>query len=169
MKTLIRLLIVALSASSAIAFADVIQNIPQTQINVGRVLKVYDLGYEKSNDTINFTKVNVVVEDIGGSTDLSPTQNIYLTLYAKGEMFSTDAAFKLGSFYDINAANRLGEGVYEIFVEGIDYKGEWVVSRYVIDAKKALAEMKAVNCGDEFDCETSEKFTSTVVLAKANM
>src|SRR5688572_29092140 len=97
-------LLLCLSLSS---FAAAVKS-TKAVINVARVDKVINL-VDKPG-----IKVNVVVEDTGGSTDVSPTQNIYFTLYVKGEMYDTDATFELGRAYSVSSAKRLEGGIYEI-------------------------------------------------------
>ncbi len=110
-------------------------------------------------------QVNVVVEDLGGSTDVSPTQRAYLTLYAKGEMFSTDAAFDLGPHFGLVSAKRSSGGIYELVFEPDLSMGERQRFTYVVDARKAIVAMKAVRCED-FDCDASKKFAATIEVSK---
>ena len=106
-------------------------------------------------------KVSVAVEDKGGSTDVSPTQAVYLTVYAKGEMFSSDATFKIDDVYSFESAQRVSGGVYQVVATGFDDNYAMVKKIYTIDAKKAVTDIQAVNCSD-FDCAASENFSSVV-------
>lgn len=131
----------------------------KTQVNMGRVVELQKL--VQTNDI----RVNVTVEDLGGSTDVSPTQQVYLTLYAKGEMFSTDAVFKIAPAFDFVGAKRVSGGVYEITV--VDYLADQGMKNvtYVVDARRAIVEIKNVRCED-FDCDASNNFASSVSVTR---
>lgn len=107
-------------------------------------------------------KVNVTVVDLGGSTDVSPTQKAFFTLYSKGEMFSTDATFEIGQIFSLTSARRISGGVYEVKLVDSDMKK----TTLSINAVKAIKAIKTVNCGDDFDCEASAKFTSVINISK---
>lgn len=124
----------------------------KTQVNVARVVKLITL-VEKSD-----ISVRVAVEDLGGSTDVSPTQKVYVTLYSKGEMFSTDASFDLGPVMSVEGAKRVGAGLYEIAIVNADLKKQTLK----INAADAIVKIKSVNCGDEFDCEASTNFAASI-------
>ena len=131
-----------------------------TQVNVGRVVDLVRLT-DKSD-----VQVSVVVVDLGGSTDVSPTQAVYLTIYKKGEMFSTDASFLLGHVLSFDGAKRVKGGIYEVKMAGWK-DGEGVEeATYVIDARKAIVALKGVECGDDFDCDASENFSSTISMVR---
>ena len=107
-------------------------------------------------------QVNILVKDLGGSTDVSPTQELYFTLYAKGEMFSTDATFNLGPIYSFKSAKRKSGGIYEVKIEGLDSpNGMPVAKTLVIDAQEAIMDLKEVECED-FDCPASTNFQSKI-------
>jgi hypothetical protein len=132
------------------------------QAKVARIVLVENL--TKSPEDV---AVNLVVEDLGGSTDMSPSQNVYLTIYRKGEMFSTDAAFLLMHAFSLTAVDRVSEGVYLITATIMDDEGHYVENaKFRIDARKALADIKKVDCGGDFDCDASEKFTTKISLVR---
>ncbi len=141
--------------SSISAFAETITNNPADTVRPGRIVKLVNL-VEK--DTI---KVNVAVEDLGGSTDVSPTQNVYLTMYVKGEMFSTDASFNLGSVMSFTSAKRVGAGKYEVVVVNADLKTE----KISINAADATVAIKNVKC-DDFDCDASSNFATSIQVSR---
>ena len=125
------------------------------QVPVARVVKLVNL-VDKPH-----IQVNVIIEDLGGSTDVSPTQRAYFTLYAKGEMFSTDASFDLGPHFGLLSAKRKSGGVYELtFAPDLTTGGRAPVKR-VVDARDAIVAMKAVRC-DDFDCDASKNFKATI-------
>lgn len=111
-------------------------------------------------------QVNVTVRDLGGSTDVSPTQELFFTLYSKGEMFSSDASFNLGAIYDFKSARKLSNGIYEIFIGGIDYETSMPKNKLlIIDAKKAITDILNVKCAD-FDCPASDEFETTILVTE---
>lgn len=113
--------------------------------------------------------VNVAVRDLGGSTDMTPTEQVYLTLYLKGEMFNIDAAFDLGAYQSVESAARLEAGIYEIqvveFVQQQDFAERTTVTLRV-DARQTTVDIRAVSCGDELDCNAARTFRSAVVVTK---
>lgn len=158
MKTLIAAIL--LSAFSLSAQAEVVRNDREnSRTDIARVVQVVNLVNK------NHIMVNVAVEDLGGSTDVSPTQKVFLTLYSKGEMFSTDASFEIGRVWSFKSAKRVSGGIYEIKVEGFDENYSLVDITYVVDARKALTDLKNVSC-DDFDCDASQQFQSSVIVTK---
>lgn len=154
MKSFIFGLAILTSFSS---FAGTISSTKSNKVNVARIDKVITL-VDKSE-----IKVNVVVQDLGGSTDVSPTKNIFFTLYSKGEMFSTDATFDLGAAYEVIAAKRVSGGVYEIKATvPSDSDAMMKTVTLKVNAANAINKIKAVNCGDEFDCEASTAFSAEI-------
>lgn len=129
-------------------------------VSIARITQVINLV------TTPEIQVNVAVQDLGGSTDMSPTETVFLTLYAKGEMFSTDAAFEIGTFFGLKGAKRIQGGIYEVTVQDYVEREGLVDVTYVVDARKAILAMKNVSCDGEFDCDASEKFSSTISVVR---
>jgi hypothetical protein len=162
-----KFLLISLSALllQTAAYARVVQNLPhsETQVEISRVVNVVKL-VEKPG-----LQANITVEDLGGSTDVSPTQVLYFTLYSKGEMFSTDATFKLGYIYEFKSAKRLSGGVYEVIYSGPDDETSMPKDKkMIIDAQEAIMDLKEVDCPD-FDCEASRDFKATIKIKDSNM
>ena len=149
MKTLLSALMLLSSISVSAAK---IENTKENQVNIARVVKLINL-VDKAD-----IQVNLAVQDLGGSTDVSPTQKVFVTLYSKGEMFSTDAAFDLGPVMSVTSAKRVGAGLYEVAVINADSKKQTLK----IDAAAAIVAIKSVNCGDEFDCAASSNFSASI-------
>ncbi len=158
MKTLIKLILVSLFVTPAFA-EEIIEssNHRDSQVVIARVVKLVQL----SND--NNIMVNVVVNDLGGSTDVSPTQTVYFTMYSKGEEFSTDATFKIANVLSFNSAKEVSSGKYEISVTVYEDTIENLV--YSIDARSAILDMESVKC-DYFDCEASTNFSTSIKVIK---
>lgn len=131
-----------------------------TAVEVSRVVEVIKLVSAPN------IQVNVAVRDLGGSTDVSPTQELFFTLYSKGEMFSTDATFNLGAIYDFKSARRISGGVYEILVGGIDFETSMPKNKLLlIDAQKAIDAILKVRCA-HFDCPASDEFETSIIVTE---
>lgn len=157
MKTAILGLALLTSFSS---FAATVASTNENKINVARVAKAINL-VDKAD-----IKVNVVVEDLGGSTDVSPTQKIFFTLYSKGEMFSTDATFDLGPVFEVISATRISGGKYAVKAVVPDETEMMKTVTLKVDAIDAINKIKSVNCGEEFDCEASSAFAAEISVSK---
>lgn len=156
MKTLFVALILTLSFKAQAT--EIKSSNEAAQVNIARVVQLIPL--VKKWD-IN---VSVAVKDLGGSTDVSPTQEAYLTLYAKGEMFSTAASFKLGPVFAVNSAQRISGGIYSVEVSVPNQTdGNPVNKTFLINAQKAINAIKSVRCED-FDCDASKNFVNTISL-----
>jgi len=149
------LLIATMLLSTSALMAKEIKS-TKNSVNAARVVELVKL-VNKSD-----IQVNLVVVDKGGSTDVSPTQELLFNIYSKGEMFSTDASFSLGSIYSLTKATRISGGVYEVEVVGSEEEGGMPVAQtLVVDAQKAIVSLKGIQCED-FDCEASTNFESSI-------
>ena len=111
-------------------------------------------------------QLNVIVRDLGGTTDVSPTQMLYFTLYSKGELFSTDATFNLGAIYDFKSARKISNGLFEIFIGGIDIQTSMPKNKLlIIDARKSISDILKVRCAN-FDCPASDEFESSIIVTE---
>jgi hypothetical protein len=137
------------------SFAGIIASTKNNKINVARIDKVITLVNKPE------IKVNIVVEDLGGSTDVSATQKTYFTLYSKGEMFSTDATFDLGPIMELKDAKRVAGGVYQLTVLNEEMKSQLIL----INAVSAINKIKNVKC-DDFDCEASTNFSASIGVVR---
>ena len=113
-------------------------------------------------------QVNIVIESLRGSTDLSPSLNAYFTLYSRNEIFTTEAVFPLGSYYEFISAERISGGIYQVTLMNlVDMASSMKKITYKIDARKAIVEMKKINCvmeggGIDFQCDESTHFKSKI-------
>lgn len=152
-------LVIALCLFPLFAQAETVKS-EKVDVNLARVVDIYHL-----NSAEKETQASIVVRDLGGSTDLSPTQEIYLTLYRKGEMFSTDATFRLDSVLYVTGVKARADGRYEVKAKGFRNDQAFADLVYVIDARGAVKAMGQVTCED-FDCEASENFATTISVVK---
>jgi len=147
------------------AFARAIHSLSQeeAQASMARIVDIVKL-VEKPG-----LQANIVVKDLGGSTDVSPTQILYFTLYSKGEMFSTEATFELGHVYALHSAKRLSGGIYEVKFSGPEDETSMPIKKIMtIDAQEAIMDLKEVDC-DDFDCEASRNFKATIKVQERGM
>lgn len=155
MKKFIIFAILLLTTNSI--FAERIENTENT-VNAARVVELIKL-VNKPDIQVNF-----LVEDIGGTTDVSPTQILYFNIYAKGEMFSTDASFFLGPIYSFKSAKRVSGGIYEITVSLPNSETSMPETKtLIVDAQEAIISIKNVKC-DDFDCDSSTNFEASIEL-----
>jgi hypothetical protein len=162
MKISLMSLVLVLVSSAAFAKKEVSQ-VENTRENVSpaRIQKLIHL-FSAKKDTSPDLRVTLAVEDTGGSTDVSPTLKMWLNLYIKGEMFSTDASFDVGPALEFYSAKRTGQGTYQI--KSLNYTDEGMVDvTTTIEANPAIQSMKAVRC-EEFDCDASNNFKATVTV-----
>ncbi len=145
-------LLVALAPSAAVAKT---VKSSDAKVPVARVVQRVEL-VDKPH-----IQVALIVEDLGGSTDVSPTQKLFFVLYAKGEMYSTDAAFDLGPIFGLKSAKRKSGGVGELELDD-GFTGKKKV--IVIDARDAIVAMKKVSCED-FECDASKDFAAQIQVA----
>jgi hypothetical protein len=134
----------------------------EAMVHTARIEKVICLADE------NGINVSMVIVDTGGTTDLTPTKDIFFTLYKRGEMFSTDASFRLGAFFSLQFAEKVQKGIYKFKAKSLnkDYREEEAV--YIIDATNALKEIRSVTCGEEESgCAASKHFRTRIVFKKS--
>ena len=78
-------------------------------------------------------------------------------------MFSTDAAFDLGPMYSFISARKLAPDDHFYLIRVRNYGDrDWMIRTFRIDARGAVADLMAVDCGDDFDCDASTNFATTV-------
>lgn len=126
------------------ALAETIHSLPENA-DISRIAGFYPL-LDKPGLT-----VQAVVIDQGGSTDASPMQMLYLTLYSKGEICSTGASFNLGPVFSVQGAKRIEAGIYEIRTQapdnGIENQKDMI---FRVDARQATAGIQKAPCEEEF-------------------
>lgn len=157
MRNLILAAVLTFSTSS---FAYTLKS-EDAQLSASRVHSVVNLLNKKEGNGQNLV-VNVVVQAYGGSTDVSPTQAVYLTMFAKGEESDTDATFKLADVWKFKSAKRVSAGIYEIAATIITDEGSFADVTFVIDGKKASSEIQ--KC--DFYCDSTNFSTSVEVTVK---
>jgi len=158
MKKAFIIFVILLASPSIIS--EEVSNDLEVQVKPARVVQHVELA------EIDDVKFSLLVEDLGGSTDLSPTQKIYFTMYKKGEMFNTDATFNLGHIFLLESAKDIEghEGCFLLKVKNLGgkYNAEILEETFIIDAREALKDILAIDCGSEFDCELTVRFQTRI-------
>jgi hypothetical protein len=155
------LIVLAAALSALPSFATEIRSDRKSaQVNAGRVTQVIPLVRKTTSDFDGF-HASITVVDMGGTTDVSPTQRAFFTLYLKGEMFSTDASFELPLVFHVKSAKKISGGVYQVVATMPDENAMPKTYTLTIDAVKAIRAIQAVRC-DDFDCPASENFESSI-------
>ena len=142
------------------ALAKPVTSVRPTDVPVARVVQVATLVDEPGKVRVAFSVV-----DYGGSTDVSPSQKVFFTLYQKGEMFNVDAAFELGAIWSFKSAKRAGAGKYEASVELVTEQGQIKPATFTVDAGAALLAIKNLKCKEETDCPEADKFATKIDLS----
>lgn len=140
---------------------DIASSDSDAMVHAARVTKVLHLG------TIEDIEARLVVTDLGGSTDISPSQKLHFTLYRKGEMFNTDAAFDLGDYLKLTTAESISTGIFKLSMENLDDKnGAMRKETYTLNAEEAIRALQKVDCGEEFDCDAATGFKASITFNK---
>lgn len=127
---------------------------------VDKVIRLVDK--QEGNDPIK--KVSVIVADLGLSTDVSPTKQIFLGYSSLAEMGNISMSFDLGTTLELISAKRVSAGIYEVKTK--DYRSEegMVEVTRLIDATQMFVDEKEARkkCGDDF-CDISNLKTTISV------
>ena len=155
----------ALSALFAFTSAAYAVNVVSQEVSatVGSIVQVTPLVQKHG------LQVFASVIDHGGSTDLSPTQTVYLSVYAKGEMYDTSATFKIADVLSVKSIRRVSGGIYEVVAVNYEAPAGIVDTTYTIDARIAVTAIQAIDCGGEFGCEASDKFQTGVEVTSKSL
>lgn len=129
-------------------------------LEASRVVRLYPLA-EKPG-----LQVSMLLEDLGGSTDASPTQRLYLTLFAKGELCNYDAVYDLGVVYSAGKPERLSAGMYEIaaVIPTKEMSGQ-KDAVYRVDARNATMDIQKIPCR-EFDADSDAGFSTAITRSE---
>lgn len=93
--------------------------------------------------------VNAIVVDNGPSTDVSPPQSIYLTIYNSIEETGTGSSIHhIDDIYEFGTASRIGPGIYEVRYRAFR-PGEACVAPNILATIDARALSIKVRAGQE--------------------
>ncbi len=138
-----------LIAASAIASPIQSKNI---KVNPARITDRVVLANVEGN---NGVLVQIIAEQLGGSTDVSNTHRIILAISQIGEMTEKEASFEIGKSMGLTSARRLSGGVYQIKYEDADSEvtsSEMEVTK-TIDARDAVNLVKNAPCSEFAVCK----------------
>lgn len=128
------------------------ENIPtlsqaDSSINIAQVQASFTL---KKPEGANQTRINLVVKDLGGSTDVSPMLGLYLIFWKDGEMGDATAAFNIDdglSLVDYESKpngvlvlkiKQYNDGGFDTITKTIDYSK--FAAKFERDAASAQGE-----------------------------
>ncbi len=108
MKSVLLLATLLLNTTLYAAMKDVANlSSEEAQIEMARAQNVFTL---KKPDEKNNTRINLLVIDNGGSTDVSPTISLYLTFWKDGEMGDATSSFLIApSFSLVDFSHKNGK------------------------------------------------------------
>jgi hypothetical protein len=102
----------------------------------------------------NGMKVQVLSVFEEGATDVSNTSKVVLAIGQLGEMNTVEASFLIGESIGLESARRVSAGIYEVkYVDA--NQGIANVQTKIIDAKKAVSDIKHSNCAEFATCEVT--------------
>jgi hypothetical protein len=151
MKTLLVLATLLLNSALYASMEDV-QNLSkdEAQMEMARAQAIFTL---KKPDAKNNTRINLLVVDNGGSTDVSPNISLYLTFWKDGEMGDATASFALSrSFKLVDYSYQNAKLVLKLR----QYKGSGFVTETVnVDFSSFTKhfEKEALSVEEEFGVE----------------
>lgn len=104
-------------------------------------------------------RVSFLITDNGGSTDVSPKANLYLTTFNQSEMKDAQSAHLITAINDLISYKRIEAGVYQAVVRLYDssstctsWKGKTEgLMRVIVDAKRLTADVRSFRGVKEFD------------------
>lgn len=102
-------------------------------------------------------RVSFLVSDNGGSTDVSPSAELYLTMFNESEMTHADSVHRIASMNSLLSHRRISAGIYEAVVTMYDYdrvcsgNSYEVVMTHVIDARDLSVRVRNFGYIDQSD------------------
>ena len=157
-----KFLSVAAYLFAASAFASPIQS-KNIKVNPARITDRMVLANVEGN---NGVLVQIIAEQLGGSTDVSNTHRIILAISQIGEMTEKEVSFEIGKSMGLTSAKRLSGGIYELMYQDADMENTWFDMNVTqnIDARDAVLLVKNSPCAEFTICKlTSTVFVSTVL------
>lgn len=127
---------------------------PNAALPVSRVARVMNVGHKRDGDVV----ARVVVENLGGSTDVSPTLRVYFVLYHQAEMCDAEGAYDLGPAFRFISARRVSASVVRVSFEttpSLQYMkrlqkqgmvGDSVIKTVDLDLSRARSTLRRRNC-----------------------
>ncbi|MES2856709.1 MAG: hypothetical protein V4692_12635 [Bdellovibrionota bacterium] len=161
MKSVIAAFVAAATVLTATsAFAETIKS-RRVSVNAARITDRIVLADKNGERAV---LVQILAEKTNGSTDVSNTHRLILSISQIGEMSETEASFVLTKSMGIQSATRLEGGRYQIvFMEASSENPGFLETR-IIDARDAVSSVQDSKCGEFSVC----RLRTTVQLDAAN-
>ena len=137
----------------ATAFASPIQS-KNIKVNPARITDRVVLANVEGN---NGVLVQIIAEQLGGTTDVSNTHRIILAISQIGEMTEKEVSFEIGKSMGLTSARRLSGGIYELKYQDADLENTWfdMLVTKNIDARDAVMLVKNAPCAEFTICKLS--------------
>lgn len=161
MKALLTFVCVLAITSTVFAAPTKVQSLSEkeTLLDVDRIEKVVTVPGGKQGET------RIVVLTRPGSTDVSPSIQLLVTYYHRGEQQNTHTSFNLGDFYELKKIECGKNGVCKIKVVDYITEGEGATMKPVtltVDTRQIVADEKSLKLA-EFD---DRHFTSSILVTR---
>jgi hypothetical protein len=126
-----------------------IPNLPEkhSKIAAAQVQQVFTL--KKPNEKSQ-TRVNLLVKDLGGSTDVSPTLGIYLTFWRDGEMGNVSSSFLITQAFSIIDMHQLDENTLVLELREYDGEKGMVKNIYQLSYGDFLNKFEKAQAAEDF-------------------
>ena len=140
-----------------------VENTPEAMANVARVSQLFNL----EATAMTSAEVKVLVEDLGGSTDVSPSKKVYISFYSKGEMFDVVATFDIGVYFEVRSVSLDAPGIFK--VEVVDWNEDQsgfvmkMLTVFAIQAFEDFAEATCIDPDEIIEGRCSPKTSVTVM------
>ncbi len=163
LKMLMMLTLLFISSNVIAAQPEVIKSLPENKamIDVDRISSTKVL----SKNTEGDATVRLVIVDRNGSTDVSPTKQLFITYFHRGEQQNVHTAFDLGQYYEVKQIVPSKKNKHVIKV--VDYvtvgdESKMVPVTLTIDTSKIFADDKNLKL-EEFD---EKHFESSINVSR---
>ncbi len=132
-------------------FAGTIQSKSIT-VNPARITDRVVLASTNGN---NGVLVQIIAEQLNGTTDVSNTHRILLAISQIGEITEKEASFEIGKSMGLISAQRLSGGVYQIKYQDADSANKGLNMEVIktIDARDAVIQVRDAFCAEFTVCK----------------
>lgn len=111
----------------------------ESGIHVAEVQASFNL--QKPTNT-NQTRINLVVKDLGGSSDVSPHMGLYLTFWKDGEWGNATAAFEIDSAFSLVDYSQQSDGTLVLQLKEMSDQGAFYVKKVTVNYSEFAAKFE---------------------------
>jgi len=147
MKVKSVIILTTLFASQAFAGIKSVKGLPmEDKIDISGVEQQVTLVQKQKGESD--MRVSLVIVDNGGSTDVSPSSALYLTMQNESEMQDASSTHLISHINSLVSYKRIEAGVYEAVVTTYDYEQECENGKFekkdkiTIDARELSASVR---------------------------